>query len=262
MSDRTEIIENLDRCWASAGSLASRLTVGEWAAQSLCPDWTVQGVFAHLTAIEEVLLGWWPTGASDPPPFAAIPGIHAELSGAPTATVIDRFDAVVDRRRAELATIDDGGFATPCMTPVGPATYGRFMAIRVFDCWIHERDVRVPLGLSGDDGGPSAEMALDEVRGSLGYIVGKKIGLPDGMGIAFELTGPVEAQLLARVDGRAGLVDQLAEPDVTVTTDSLTFMLLACGRIDPEAAVADGRITWSGDDTLGARAVRNLRFTM
>jgi len=262
MSTRTEIIANLDECWTSSSALARSLTPDDWTTQSLCPNWTVQGVFAHLTAIEEVLLGWWPTGPTDPPPFAAIPAIHEELADAPTTTVIQRFDTIVDRRRAELATMDDAAFATPCMTPVGPATYGRFMAIRVFDCWIHERDIRVPLDLTGADGGSAAEMALDEVRGSLGYIVGKKIGLPDGMGIAFELTGPVREQLFVWVDGRAAVVDELPRRDATVTTDSLTFMLLACGRIDPEAAVADGRITWSGDDDLGARAARNLRFTM
>jgi hypothetical protein len=65
-----------------------------------------------------------------------------------------------------------------------------------------------------------------------------------------------------KVDGRAAVVDELADPTVTVTTDSLTFMLLGCGRIDPEAAISDGRITWSGDETLGALAARNLRFTM
>jgi len=219
-------------------------------------------VFAHLTTVEEILLGWWPTDPSDPPPFASIPRIHAELSECPPVELLERFRAAADLRRAELATMDDAAFATPCMTPVGPGTYGRFMAIRVFDCWVHERDVRVPLGLPGDDSGPEAEMAIDEVRGSLGYIVGKRIGLPDGMGIAFELTGPVHDRLFVQVDGRAAVVDTLAAPDVTVTTDSLTFMLLACGRIDPDAAIAGGRIAWSGDDEIGARAARNLRFTM
>ena len=39
-------------------------------------------------------------------------------------------------------------------------------------------------------------------------------------------------------------------------------MLLACGRIDPELAIADGRVTWTGDAELGGRAARNLAFTM
>ena len=27
-------------------------------------------------------------------------------------------------------------------TPAGKSTYGRFMQIRVFDCWLHEQDIR------------------------------------------------------------------------------------------------------------------------
>nr|CRL68157.1 hypothetical protein CPGR_00012 [Mycolicibacter nonchromogenicus] len=47
-----------------------------------------------------------------------------------------------------------------------------------------------------------------------------------------------------------------------VVTDSTTFIQLACGRIDPQAQIDSGAITWTGDEELGDRAARNLRFTM
>ena len=47
-----------------------------------------------------------------------------------------------------------------------------------------------------------------------------------------------------------------------MTTDSTTFIQLACGRIDPQAQIDSGKISWTGDDELGDRAARNLRFTM
>jgi predicted lipid carrier protein YhbT len=68
--------------------------------------------------------------------------------------------------------------------------------------------------------------------------------------------------MCVRVDGRATVVDDVADPDATVTADSLTFLLLACGRIDPEVPIGDGRITWTGDDDIGGRAARHLRFTI
>jgi len=262
MTSSTEITASLRDSWGSLATLADALQGEQWGAPSLCPEWTVQQVFAHVLAIEEALVGWWPEGPEAPPPFAAMAPIFREVASAAPATIGPRVRAVAARRNEELAAMGDDAFATPCLTPVGPGTYGRFMAIRVFDCWVHERDVRVPLGVPGDDAGRAAEIALGEVRGSLGYIVGKRIGVPDGMGIAFELTGPVEARMLVKVDGRAAVVDDLPDPDVTVTTDSSTFMLLACGRIDPEVPIADGRVTWTGDPDLGARAARNLAFTM
>jgi uncharacterized protein (TIGR03083 family) len=178
------------------------------------------------------------------------------------AELTTRYHEVVSARLEELAAMTDESFDAPSFTPVGQATYARFMAIRVFDTWVHHRDITVPLGIATDDSGPAAEISLGEVEGSIGYIAGKKIGVPDGQGIAFEVTGPVPRRILVKVDGRAARVAELPSPDVTLTADTLTFMLLACGRIDPEQAIAAGSVHWTGDDELGGRAARNLAFTM
>jgi uncharacterized protein (TIGR03083 family) len=252
-------LANLDATWTALDTVAASLTPDQWAAQSLCPDWTMHGVLVHATSIEQILVGWSPGGDA---PFAQIGPVHRELTALSPEELLARFRDVVAQRRAELAALGEDDFDTMGPTPVGPAIYRRFMDIRMFDNWVHERDIRVPLGIPGDDDGPTGESALDEVHQSLGYIVGKKIGLEDGKSIAFDLTGPVVRRMLVRVDGRAAVVDQLPNPDATVTTDSLTFMLLACGRIDPEAPIADGRVTWTGDDEIGGRAARNLRFTI
>ena len=256
---RAQSIANLESTWASLDAVAASLTPDQWQAQSLCPDWNMHGVLVHCTCIEEVLIGWPPGGD---PPFAAIGPVITELRALPPDQLLDRFRRVVAQRRTDLAAMTDDDFTVMGPTPVGPNPYGRFMDIRTFDNWVHERDIRVPLGLPGDDGGPAAETSLDEVHRSLGYIVGKKIGLEDGKSIAFDITGPVTRTMFVRVDGRAAVVDELPDPDATVTTDSLTFMLLACGRIDPEGPIADGRVTWTGDDDIAGRAARNLRFTI
>lgn len=259
MSTPAEIKDCLQTVFISFGAVAASLTPEQWIAQSLCPAWTMHGVVVHVTGIESALLGWRP---GDESPFTKMPSIVNELSALEPAALVDRYNSVTSQRVAEIATMTDDDFSVPCVTPVGPGTYGRFMAIREFDIWVHERDIRVPLQLSGDDSGPSAEMALDEVHGSIGFIVGKKIGLADGKGIAIDVTGPVQRRILAKVEGRATRVEQLDDPDVTLTADSLTFMLLACGRIDPEDPIADGRMTWTGDSEIGAHAARRLAFTM
>ena len=100
------------------------------------------------------------------------------------------------------------------------------------------------------------------MEGSLGYIVGKKIGLPDGNSIVFHLTGPLDRDLSVQVDGRARQVDHIDNPDVELTTDTVTFIQLACGRIDPQTQIDQGKVTWTGDNDLGDRAAKNLRFTM
>ena len=136
------------------------------------------------------------------------------------------------------------------------------MAVRVFDFGVHEQDMRRPLGLPGHESGLAAEIAIDEIEGSMGYIVGKKIGLEEGQSIRFTLTGPVEREICMLVEGRAGQVPSLDSATTDVTVDSTTFALLACGRIDPQAAIDAGAISWSGDAEIGDRAARNLAFTM
>ena len=248
-------------CYAAMEALCTDLSDAEWRAQSLCPDWTVREVVNHVTSIEAVMVGWLPDDDRTQPPFEKVAEFLREAD-AEGAAYVELVRAIYDRRRRDLAALSDADLMRPSWTPVGPATYGRFLEIRVFDFWVHERDITTPLGRTTDDTGVGAEIALAEVAGSLGYIVGKKVGLPDGKSITFDLTGPITRQLHVAVDGRAKAVDHLDNPDVAVVTDSTTFIQLACGRIDPQAQIDSGAITWKGDGELGDRAARNLRFTM
>lgn len=256
---RLQLTDDLRSVFQSFGAVVDGLTDEQWATQSLCPAWRMQDVVIHTTAIESALVGWRP---GDDNPFVRMATLQPELQTLSPTELKQHYHGVTTARVEELEAMTDDEFTQPSLTPVGPGTYGRFMAIRCFDVWVHERDIRVPLGLNGDDDGPAAELSLDEVYASLGYIVGKKIGLADGKGIAIELTGPVHRRLLAKVDGRAARVDELPSPDVTLSMDSLTFMLLACGRIDPDGPLSDGRISIAGDVELGTHAARNLSFTM
>ena len=241
--------------------LLDDLDNADWQAQSLCPSWRVRQVVAHLDGIEEALSGWRPAGDA-PAPFEMVGQVFAEVDDWPPDRLLDRFRTVLASRRTELLAADAGLFDEVSWTPVGVQTYGRFMAIRNFDFWVHEQDIRVPLGRRGHTSGPAAELALDEVRRSFGYIVGKRAAVPDGASVLVELHGPIEAQLAAVVDGRARVVDNLEHPDAIVRTDFLTFMLLACGRIDPETHLVDDNVELRGNKELASQLVRNLRFTI
>ncbi|MEY2959044.1 MAG: hypothetical protein RLZZ01_1612 [Actinomycetota bacterium] len=258
----TTAIENLRACYASLDGLLDGLDDDGWATQSLCPAWTVRGVVEHLGGIEHMLVGRSTDSFTDTLPFGDAGAWVADGVGLADGAFLDRYRATIAGRRADFDAMTADDLAVPCMTPVGPGTYGRFMEVRVFDFWVHEQDIRVPLGRAGHEGGPAAEMAIDEIHRSLPYIVGKKIGLPDGVSVTFELHGPVERAMHVVVDGRARLVDEAPAADVTVRADSTTFALLACGRIDPQGAIDTGQIGWSGSDEWGERSARNLAFTM
>lgn len=259
---REKTTENLIASYDAITALMADLAEDDWAIQSLCPDWDVRGVIVHLASVEDALRGWKPTDEDATPPFDRAATFTQAALDWSTPDLVDRANAIFAARKEDLSKMSDQDFAQEQQTPVGPGTYHRFMDIRVFDFWVHERDITTPLGRSTDDTTPAAERALEEVAMSASYIVGKKVGLPDGQSVTFDITGPIKRQIHVAVDGRASIVDSLSDASVTVSADSLTFVQLACGRIDPQGPIDDGRISWSGDDELGRLVAGNLRFTM
>jgi uncharacterized protein (TIGR03083 family) len=253
---------SLEQCYDAIESLALRMDAPQWHAQSLCPDWDMRGVIAHLGMMERVMTGWLPEPAGDVPPLDRIGPYNDEMAALDDAAFAARIGEIFAGRRADLAALIEADLARQSWTPVGPRSYGRFLEIRIFDFWVHERDIAAPLGWPSDDSGPRAEIALGEVEGSIGYIVGKKVGLPEGASIVFHLTGPVTRDLAVVVDGRARAVDHVEHPDVELTTDTVTFIQLAAGRVDPQRLIDAGLVTWSGNAQLGERTARNLRFTI
>ena len=91
---------------------------------------------------------------------------------------------------------------------------------------------------------------------------GQEVGLPDGRSAVVHVTGQVELDIAVVVDGKARPVESVADPDVEITADVETFILLAAGRVDPQSRIDAGRITWSGDVECGERMARNLAYTM
>lgn len=228
--------------------------------QSLCPDWDVRGVIAHTIGVESVLDGWDPSPES-PPPFGKMGEFAAAVADLDPPAVASKVAEVTASRLDHLRSMDPGVVAAPSITPTGVKTYGDFLRIRVFDLWVHAWDIAIPLGHSHDAGGIAAELALDEVAGAIGYIAGKQVGLPDGRSAVVHITGEVERDIAVVVDGRARPADSVDDPDVEITADVETFVLLAAGRIDPQSRIDDGRITWAGDAEWGEHMARNLGYT-
>jgi uncharacterized protein (TIGR03083 family) len=262
VTDLATTRSSLEQCYDAIEALSARMDAKQWQVQSLCPAWTGRDVVNHLAMMERAMTGWLPATTDELPHFDRVWAADGEIAGLDDAAFARLVTEVFAGRRRDLARLVEADMDRPSWTPVGVKTYGRFLEIRVFDFWVHERDITTPLGWPTDDAGPRAEIALSEVEGSLGYIVGKKIGLPDGASIVFHLTGPIVRDLSVVVDGRAKVVDRVDNPDAELTTDFVTFMQLAGGRLDPQQPIDAGVVSWRGNAEFGERAARNLAFTM
>lgn len=272
--DKDDVLEGLFASWDSIATLLADLSEDEWRTPTSLPGWDVHAVVAHMVGAESMLLG-----VATPEPDVDLATVEhvrnfvgainepwvRSLRAETGAQMLARFRDVTAQRRAALAAIPVDEWNARTQTPAGPDSYGRFMRIRAFDCWMHEQDIRAAL-----DREPSAaqlstadaRVSLDEMAASMSFVVGKKGQAPDGSRVLLELTGPLSREIRVAVDGRAALVEDFggAEPTTVITLDGLQFTRLAGGR--GLVAYRPAEVEYSGDAVLGARIVENLAYVI
>ncbi len=266
-NDRTTLVAALEEVWRSLAELGEQLDPQQWDQATECPGWTVRDSYSHIIGTELMLLDR-PDPTIDVGDAPHLKNDIAKFNESsvqlrrdrPGADVLAEFVSVTNERLEALRAMSDADFDAESFTPAGQDTYGRFMQIRVFDCWIHEQDVREALDMPGHDQGAAVDVALDEHATALGFIVGKKAGAGDGQSVRLELTGPTSRTIDVRVDGRAHVVDDLDEPTTTVTVPTLLWFRWAAGRRpgDPD----DGQVRIAGDQDLGRRVIENAAYTI
>lgn len=267
-ADKDRIVALLGDEWSVIASLTASLDAAAWSASAL-PGWDVHDVLAHMVGTERMLDGAALPQADGDDTADHVRNEIGKANEAWVASMRDRshaelladFHAVTAKRLASLTAMSAEEFYRPSWTPAGDATYGRWMEIRVFDCWMHEQDIRAAAGVPGNESGPAAEQSLAEVTGALGYIIGKRGKSPDGSSVLIRLTGPIERDLHVVTSGRAKVVTSFdGEPTATIALPSSLFLRLAGGRIDPSAALDE--ITLGGDVALARRLAANFAFTI
>ena len=179
------------------------------------------------------------------------------------AEVLTEFRYTISRRLDQLRGMTGEDWDREGFTPEGPGPYRKFMAIRVFDCWMHEQDIRDAVHRSGDVAGPVADLSVAKLREGMPYVVGKKAGAPQGSTVMFDVAGPLGFELSVGVEGRARILDESpSDPTARLQMDDETFVWLASGRLAGEQALLEGRVLLEGDEDLGRAVVANMGFTI
>jgi uncharacterized protein (TIGR03083 family) len=268
--DRT--VAALGEVWASLGELLGELSDDEWRRPSPLPGWSVQDNVAHIVGTEAMLAG-------EPGPSIEIDreanahvrndiGAFNEqwvesLRAVPSNEVLSRFRELTGARLAALEAMSEEEWNAESFTPAGKDTYGRFMQIRVFDCWLHEQDIRDAVGRPGHETGLAVEVVLDEMATAIGFVVGKKAGAEPGQSVTFALTdgGAVVRELNVEVGERAVVVPALATPATVVLTMPIGVMTRRCaGRVGPDGLL--DQVVIDGDLALAAKILENQSYTI
>lgn len=272
--DKSAVLAGLFAVWDDLDALLAGLSEADWRAASPLPGWDVKALVSHMIGTESFL-----AGIAAPKPDIDVSALEhvrndigamnecwvRHLGGHANADVLESFRAITDDRRAALTALSDEEWNAVTATPTGPDTYGRFMRIRVFDCWMHEQDIRVALQRPPSDdelAGPAASLAVDEIAATMGYVVGRLAKAPEGSRVQFKLTGPLARTIRVRVDGRAAVVDDFAgqEPTATIRLDGLQFTRLAGGR--PMCPARRQDVELGADNDVAGQVVEHLNFVI
>src|ERR1700753_2371037 len=183
--DKSEVLSGLFPVWDDIDALRRDAPEEQWKAATPLPGWNVQAVVSHIIGTESFL-----EGVAAPEPDTDVKALDyvrndigamnecwvRHFSAEPGAAVLEQYRAVTDGRRKILQDMSVDKWNAETFTPAGPDSYGRFMRIRTFDCWMHEQDIRLALQRpSSDDelAGAASQLSLDEIAATMGFVVGK-----------------------------------------------------------------------------------------
>ena len=199
----------------------------QWSTPSRCDGWSVRDVVSHLVDTN----GFWALSigaarAGNPTRMlaefdpVATPAMLVDAGrGSSPDDVLRRFVESTDALADAVAGLDDDAWATRAESPLGHAPLESVLLHALWDSWIHERDVLLPLGIE-----PVEED--DEVVASLRYAA--------AIGPALSAT---------RRSQRSGaLMVEATEPDVRFVVEvSPTSVVVRPGEAPASAARLAGR---------------------
>lgn len=250
----------------------------ELARSTDCPGWTVQDQLAHVVGVEA-----WLEGRQDPrvqlPQYDHIRndlGKRVEYAvevrrGHTGAEVVAELEEVLAQR---LSTLRDPVLTATSIIPgpFGPEQAAMVVAMRTFDVWTHEQDIRAALSRPGNLDSAAAAVFVSLVITQLPRLVAKGAALEPGHEVVIDVSGPGLAATTGirvvmdehgRPRGQAmpdGELQQRTSDSTTTTTISLSaeaFTRRAAGR----RSVGETAYSVVGDDAVARRVLEALVVT-
>lgn len=208
----------------------------QWAHPSRCDGWSSRDVIAHLHvtntfwqfAIAAGLRGEPTQLLADFDPATTPAELVAEGGGLSAGEVLEGFMASTASLVKLWGSLDDDDWTTLAEAPPGHVSVSALTHHALWDSWVHERDVLLPLGLAPDE-------EADEITSCLRYVA--------ALGPAFGLNhGAADSGVLAV---------EVTEPDVAFVVEIGDRVVVHTGD-----GPADLRLTGDAVDLLEALSIR------
>ena len=273
-SDLGELVDAYAQTVQNLIDLGRTMRPDDAARPTDCPGWTVLDQIAHVASTEAMVAG-------EPEPDLDV-SHHSHVRhdfGARVERYVESrrgrdLEEVLDELEERLAErlsvyrADPEWAEREVQGPFGPTTWHDLLAIRTFDIWMHEQDVREALERPGGLDTGAAALAVSVLFAELPRLVAKDAAVEPGNAVVLDLTGPTVGRAGARVeehDGKARgipLFTGEAEEHPDVVTTSLTMSTrvaarLAGGRRSPD----DLHVVVHGDDGIARRVMAAMAIT-
>lgn len=219
----------------------------QWAEPSRCELWTISDVVAHLVSVNTFWTYSITMGLARKPtrflqsfdPVVTPEELIADVRGTPPESLLERLITTNNDLIDLIGTLDESGWSMPAECPVGHLPVRLVVQHGLWDSWIHERDIALPLGLP-------ATVEPDEVVPALVYAsaLGPALALNRGDSLngefALATSDPSSSWVLQVADvvavraGEGTSVIPLLEGDSVELTEAISR------RIPIPAGIPDG----------------------
>lgn len=156
-------------------ALLAELTDDDWARPSRCEGWSVQDVIAHLSSTNQFWTMSMASALAGQPtrflegfdPVASPEQQAASVRGQPSAAVLEKFIATSEALKAVSSNLSEEQWDLPGEAPPGHVPLRAVAFHALWDSWIHERDVALPLDLEQviEDDEVSTALAYGSILG-------------------------------------------------------------------------------------------------
>jgi uncharacterized protein (TIGR03083 family) len=197
----------------------------QWAHPSRCDGWSARDVIVHLHDTNTFWTYSITAGLRGDPtrflamfdPVASPPQLVARSNDLSTEDVLEQFVGSTESLVGLWASLDDGDWSALAEAPPGHVSVSAVAHHALWDSWVHERDILVPLGVTPDE-------EADEIAACLRYVAALGPALAMNRGVA-----------------DAGMLG------VTATQPDLSFVVEISNRVVVRPGTANAGLTLTGD---------------
>jgi uncharacterized protein (TIGR03083 family) len=248
--DPAAVLVPLARQRARLAQLLAELDEVAWATPSRCEGWSVRDVIVHLDSTN----AFWSFSIDagrrgEPTRFLATfdpvasPAELVARSDQPPSEVLDRFTASTAVLADQLGALEPDEWRLLAEAPPGHLSISAVAHHALWDAWVHERDIALPLDIT-----PPTE--ADEAIACLRYVAAlapafaRSSGIADRGTLAIEATDPevaVSVTVGDQVTVTTGATG--AEADLRLTGDAVELVEVLSVRA-PLPGDLDPRASW------------------